>query len=80
MRKHLEIHTTCPETRKGIDQAKKRARLMELYGDGEPMDFNQLKLRCDECNKHFLRVSKLKEHRATHSNERPFECTMCHKT
>lgn len=79
MKKHLKIHTVPLEIRKSIDQANKRAKFIELYGDDEPIDFSKLKLECNKCGKRFQRVSKLKEHRATHLIERPFECTLCHK-
>lgn len=64
-----------------MDQAKKRAKLIKLCGDAESVDFNQLKHKCQECGKLFTRKSTMLEHNlATHSSERPFECTMCHKT
>lgn len=80
MKRHMKIHTIFPEVRRSFDEAKKRAKFIELYGDGEPIDLNKLKLECPKCNKHFVRVSKLKEHCATHLIDRPFECTLCHKT
>lgn len=80
LRKHMKMHTICLEVRKSIVDARKRAKFKELYGDGEPIDFEKLKLECQKCGKRFMRVSTLKEHCAKHLIDKPFECTLCHKT
>lgn len=61
-----------------IDKAKKRAKLIEMYGDGEPI--MPLKHKCEQCNRLFARRLTLRQHLTTHSDERPFECSLCHKT
>lgn len=61
-----------------IDKAKKRAKLIEMYGEGEPII--QLKHKCEECGRLFARRLTLRQHLTTHSDERPFECSLCHKT
>lgn len=62
-----------------IDKAKKRAKMMELYGDGEPV-VESKNHKCDQCGKLFARRLTLRQHLTTHSDERPFECLMCKKT
>lgn len=54
--------------------AKKRAKI-ELNGGGD------VHHKCHECGKILAHKSTLREHQlAAHSNERPFECMLCHKT
>lgn len=37
------------------------------------------RLKCDECGKLFKSKPSMIEHLITHTNERPFECWLCHK-
>lgn len=35
--------------------------------------------KCDICGRVFNNNDNMKQHRKTHSDERPFECWLCHK-
>ncbi|ESO88797.1 hypothetical protein LOTGIDRAFT_193104 [Lottia gigantea] len=38
-----------------------------------------LKVKCDVCDKEFISLEKLKRHKLTHTNTRPFQCAECSK-
>lgn len=55
-------------------KAVKRAPMSQ---SAQPESGDQLE--CNECGKSFTRITHLKRHKLTHSDERPFHCDICEK-
>lgn len=57
-------------------------RIVHANGDGDPIRIpGKVDLqKCEQCDRVFICRRLLDEHLATHANERPFECCLCHKT
>lgn len=60
-----------------IDDTNTETQVIQTSGTS--IDLRRLMHKCDDCGRIFPRLSELKEHRATHSDERPFECWLCHR-
>lgn len=64
-----------------IDEIDNKLCLIQTNG-GDPIHIRgRIKLlKCEICDRIFTQEYVLRVHRASHSNERPFECWLCHKT
>lgn len=62
-----------------IDKSNNKCRIVQANGGGDPIEIGGHLNKCEVCGKIFLRKNRLKEHRAHHSSEVPFECWLCHK-
>lgn len=68
---HLSKGLTIEESSDGV-------RIIQANG-GEPINISQKIFRCDKCPRIYGVKSDLRVHQLTHSNDRTFECWLCHK-
>ncbi|KAH8594339.1 hypothetical protein B0O99DRAFT_574078 [Bisporella sp. PMI_857] len=77
--------TSCPRIHLGFSTEKELKRHMNINHPDPSILFPKIKKPpkkhvCETCSTEFTRAHNLKVHRLTHTNERPWACSLCDKT